>query len=93
VSAPVNQLPSFHHAAAFPPSHALGTPTLTLEAPFLSIPPIPTVSGRKKKARTLRATDWKPMKTHLTSLWTSHDKCTILRLQRALRHEFGFTAT
>lgn len=89
----VNQLPSFHHAAAFPPSHMLGTPTLALEAPSHPAPPISTTSVRKKKAPTLRAADWEPMKTRITELWTSDEKCTILSLRETLEREFAFTAT
>lgn len=78
-AAPLDQLPPFHQPA--------------LEAPSQSVPPIPTNPGRKRKAPTLRAADWEPMKKRITELWTGDEKYTIPRLEEALRLEFAFTAT
>ncbi|KAK1751482.1 hypothetical protein QBC47DRAFT_406185 [Echria macrotheca] len=51
------------------------------------------MSTRKRKAPTLRASDWEPMKERITELWTGDGKCTIASLEETLMLEFGFTAT
>ncbi|KAK4445234.1 hypothetical protein QBC34DRAFT_413472 [Podospora aff. communis PSN243] len=57
-----------------------------------TLPPAPASSSRKKKASTLRDSDWEPMKAHITLLYVE-EGFTIRRLREVLSEEFQFQAT
>jgi len=95
VPTPIDQLlPPFRQApSAISHGYVLSASISISEAPSQFAPPILANPSRKRKAPTLRAADWEPMKRRITELWTGEEKYTIPRLEEALRLEFGFTAT
>lgn len=94
VPAPIEQLTPFHQApATISHGQVFGASISILDAPSQFVPPILANPSRKRKAPTLRAADWEPMKNRITELWTGNEKYTIPRLEETLRLEFGFTAT
>ena len=63
--------------------------------PYLAFgqpPPLDTAPGRKRKAPTLKDSDWEPMKVRITQLYVE-ENLTVPRLREAIQTEFGFQAT
>lgn len=85
------QLPAL---AALAPSHQ--NPVVGLlqnTAPsFVQHPPVTAALSRKRKAPTLRDSDWEPKKARITQLYID-DNLTIPLLKDALVSEFQFQAT
>ncbi|KAK0743785.1 hypothetical protein B0T18DRAFT_415896 [Schizothecium vesticola] len=86
------QLPAL---AALAPSHqnpVVGSLQNNTAPSFAQHPPVTAALNRKRKAPTLRDSDWEPMKARITQLYMD-DNLTIRLLRDALVREFQFQAT
>jgi len=81
--------------AALAPSHQVtlvGSAQNNTATPFGQPPPITAAPSRKRKAPTLRDSDWEPKKARITQLYID-ENLTIPLLRDALVRDFGFQAT
>lgn len=65
---------------------------LAQDSTFDQPPPIDAAPSRKRKAPTLRDSDWEPMKVRIVQLYVE-ENLTISQLKEAINKEFKFQAT
>ena len=86
------QLPALAALAPSQQNPVVGSSQNNTAPSFAQHPPVTAALNRKRKAPTLRDSDWEPMKDRITQLYMD-DNLTIPLLRDALVSEFQFQAT